>query len=284
MPDSPQPITTTGDSRASFFGDALAPRHRSRVGAVELELFRHQRYGPVDHRTGREEFHHLAHEVVGERIRLAAAVAVVGDRRDRAVPHRGLFLGRHARLELHRGEHPRPFVTANPRRITGHVHQRTAQRGNAHVVEVRADPLGVVGERRTGVGIPRRAHAANLRGRRRAVPEHATAVPRHRAAADALDGARAARRQSLRGTGDALSGLRTRAEHVPRGSAEPFREVRDAGCRCGCVVVVRRHHRRAADCMGRAQCGGAPVHAVPDGHARGHRARRSPRWLRCKDH
>ena len=134
--------------------DLVAPRDGAAVGAVEVQVVEEQRRKIVADGLAREERHHLADDLGRERLRLAAGVAIREHDGQRTTANLGALLLRHAALELHRRRDPRPRLTADPRRVAGHVDQGAQQGGDAHVLEHRGDGGVVVRERRAGVGVP----------------------------------------------------------------------------------------------------------------------------------
>ena len=62
MPDSPQPITTTGDSGLDVGRDLVAPRDRPAVAAVELHVLEEHAGEATFDGLGGEERHHLGED------------------------------------------------------------------------------------------------------------------------------------------------------------------------------------------------------------------------------
>ena len=63
MPDTPQPITTTGEAAFDVGRDLVAPLDRPAVGAVELHVLEEHRHHDALDRLAREERHHLEQDV-----------------------------------------------------------------------------------------------------------------------------------------------------------------------------------------------------------------------------
>jgi hypothetical protein len=101
-----------------------------------------------------DEGHHLQMQLVGQLAGDATTVAVRGNGGQGTPPDLSLLLNRDATLDVQRHADTGANVTANPRRVAGHVNERAQQYRDAHVLECRRDHRVFVVERFTGMRIP----------------------------------------------------------------------------------------------------------------------------------
>ena len=153
-----------GRAGAHLVGDLVTPCDRAGVRTVEVKVLDEHRDDVLGYWPARQKRHHLVDQVVGRRRwEDASGVAERGDRGERQTPGLGHVLLGHRRLVVVECRRTGPQVSADPRRITGHVHERAEQGRDAHVLEHGRDGGVVVGERSPGVRIALgRVHHANL--------------------------------------------------------------------------------------------------------------------------
>ena len=141
-------LAATDDDYRQLRGAIGIQRGRpARIDTLEIHFLEEQRQVAVRHALAGRPVHHLPDELRRKRSWLrAAAVAIVGDHRQRFRAGAGLvFLG-HEALDFVE-EDPGGFEVAHEAGITGDVHQRQEQRGNADLLECSGNVGGGGGER-----------------------------------------------------------------------------------------------------------------------------------------
>ncbi len=119
----------------------------ARIDALEVHLLGEQRQIVVGHAFADRPVHHFPDQLGRQRRRLgAAAVAIVGDHRQRLGAGPGLVFVGHEALNLVE-EDPGGFEVADEAGIAGDVHQRQEQRRDADLLERGGNVGGGGGER-----------------------------------------------------------------------------------------------------------------------------------------
>ena len=109
--------------RLDVLWDSATPGDSARVSAVELEVVEEEPGKTTGHWLTAEKRHHLPQELMRQRVRHAAAVAVGADRRQSQSTHLRPLVCWDAALYVQR-----------QRGIARHVHEGAQERGDAHVL------------------------------------------------------------------------------------------------------------------------------------------------------
>ena len=137
-------------------------RGPARVGGVEVELFENERQVVLVHRFCGRPVQHLFDQRSRQRFRdRAAAVAILHYRRQGGRASPGLVLLAHEALDLVE-EQAGLREVADEARVTGQMHHRQQQGGNADLLQCRGDFARRGGEGACGVKRPRHGRPLNI--------------------------------------------------------------------------------------------------------------------------